>query len=121
MARSISEAFKPRVLTLPLSAIISQREVTKLLRSKTSYKKIMTSLKEVGLIQPLIVYPKDAAQYLLLDGHLRLDVMRQLGWTTADCIVANDDESYTYNKRVNHLPPIAQHYMLLKALSKGLT
>ena len=31
------------------------------------------------------------------------------------------DRAYTYNKRVNHLPPVAQHYMLRKALSKGLT
>jgi hypothetical protein len=121
MARSICEAFKPHVLTLPLEVIVPQRDVTNILRTTTSYKKIVTSIKEVGLIQPLIVFPNGSGRYLLLDGHLRLDVMQRLGSQTADCIVANDDESYTYNKRVNHLPPIAQHYMLLKALSKGLT
>lgn len=36
-------------------------------------------------------------------------------------IFANDDESYTYNKRVNHLPPVAQHFMILKALKNGVS
>jgi hypothetical protein len=34
--------------------------------------------------------------------------------------VATDDESYTYNKRTNYLPPIAEHYMILKALTNGV-
>lgn len=121
MARSINEAFRPILLALPLAAIVSQRETTNALRSTISYKQIVASIKEVGLIQPLIVFPNGSEKYLLLDGHLRFDVIQQLGWPIVECIAAVDDESYTYNKRVNHLPPIAQHYMLLKALSKGLT
>jgi RepB plasmid partitioning protein len=31
-----------------------------------------------------------------------------------------DDEAYTYNKRVNHAPPVAEHFMILKALSNGV-
>jgi hypothetical protein len=35
--------------------------------------------------------------------------------------MATEDESYTYNRRVNAIPPIAQHLMLLEALKNGLT
>ena len=36
---------------------------------------------------------------------------------TVECLLATDNESYTYNKRVNHIPPIAQHHMILRALA----
>ena len=32
-------------------------------------------------------------------------------------MLATDNESYTYNRRVNYIPPIAQHHMILRALS----
>jgi len=121
MAKSIKDGFELRVLTLPVASIVPQRDISPAVRAGLTYKQIMASVREVGLIQALIVFPKTADQYLLLDGHLRLAAILQQGWTEVECILATDDEAYTYNKRVNHLPPIAQHYMLRKALSKGLT
>ncbi len=121
MAKSVKDGFELKVLTLPVTSIVPQREFTSAVRASLTYKQIMASVREVGLIQALIVFPKAPDQYLLLDGHLRLDVIMQQGWNEVECIVATDDEAYTYNKRVNHLPPVAQHYMLRKALSKGLT
>jgi len=44
-----------------------------------------------------------------------------MGITTVRCIVAFDDEGYTYNKRVNALSPIAEHFMILKAIANGVT
>src|SRR5579863_6719250 len=32
-----------------------------------------------------------------------------------------DDEAYTYNKKVNHAPPVAEYFMMQKALSHGVT
>lgn len=36
-------------------------------------------------------------------------------------IFSADDEAYTYNRRVNHAPPIAQHFMILKTLGNGVS
>ena len=52
------------------------------------------------------------------DGALRLDILTRRQEGEVRCIVATDDEGYTYNKRVNHLSNIGEHYMILKALSK---
>jgi ParB-like chromosome segregation protein Spo0J len=71
----------------------------------------------VGLIEPLVVFPADNGDYLLLDGHTRLDILVATNATTASCLLATDNESYTYNKRVNYIPPIAQHHMILRALA----
>ncbi|OAJ60548.1 hypothetical protein A6V36_01780 [Paraburkholderia ginsengiterrae] len=63
------------------------------------FKQIRASIGKIGLIEPLSVNAADPAtgQYVLLDGHLRLRAMQDLGCIEAPCLVATDDESYTYN------------------------
>ena len=80
------------------------------------------SVKEVGLIEPLMVYPQQDApgKYLLLDGHLRLFALRELGHTVAECIIARDDECFTYNARVSRVTPIQEHRMIVKAVGMGV-
>ena len=51
----------------------------------------------------------------------RLDILKSRGITAVRCLLATDDESYTYNKRVNYLSPIGEHHMILKALADGIT
>jgi hypothetical protein len=86
------------------------------------YKTILASIKEIGLVEPLVVFPqKDAAgQYLLLEGHLRYFALKDLGETEVDCIIATDDESFTYNARVNRMNPIQEHKMIVKAVNHGV-
>jgi RepB plasmid partitioning protein len=35
--------------------------------------------------------------------------------------LARDDEGYTYNRRVSHVSPITQHFMLLRVLENGVS
>ncbi|MHB1958098.1 MAG: plasmid partitioning protein RepB C-terminal domain-containing protein [Acidobacteriaceae bacterium] len=86
------------------------------------YKQIAASLKHLGLIEPLVVFQSGGSNYWLLDGALRFDILKtQAPGTEVRCLLATDDESYNYNKRVNYLPPIAEHSMILKALANGVT
>jgi hypothetical protein len=73
------------------------------------------------LIEPLVVYPRGPGDYLLLDGHVRLEILKSIGASEAKCLLSTDDEAYTYNRHVNHIPAVAQHFMLLEALKNGLT
>ena len=34
----------------------------------------------------------------------------------AECLIATEDEAYTYNRRVNYLSTIGEHHMILRAL-----
>jgi hypothetical protein len=117
----VKPAFDRQVVILPVDAIVAQRELPPEFRKTTTYKRISASLEHVGLIEPLVVYPRGPRDYLLLDGHARLDVLKQRGVTEVRTIFAMDDEAYTYNKRVNHSPPVAEHFMMLKALSNGVS
>jgi ParB-like chromosome segregation protein Spo0J len=87
------------------------------------FKQIRTSIEEVGLIEPLSVTPADktSGQHVLLDGHLRLLAIQDLGHERAACLVATDDESYTYNNRVNRLSTIQEHYMIRRVIDRGVS
>ena len=87
------------------------------------YKAILVSLREVGLIEPLMVHAqKDApGKYVVLDGNLRWCALKELGQPTADCILAKDDEGFTYNARVSRITPIQEHRMIVKAVNLGVS
>ena len=122
MANSkVKPAFNQQVVVLPIETIVPQKELSLEFRKSTTYKRISSSLEHIGLIEPLVVYPRGPRDYLLLDGHARLDILKQRGVTEVRTIFAMDDEAYTYNKKVNHAPPVAEYFMMLKALSHGVT
>jgi ParB-like chromosome segregation protein Spo0J len=118
---SVKAAFEKQVVLLPLDIIAPQKEVTQGHRSGEFYKQLTASLKHVGVIEPLVVYPRGPGDYLLLDGHVRLEILKSIGVKEVKCLLATDDEAYTYNRHVNHIPAVAQHFMLLEALKNGLT
>lgn len=39
----------------------------------------------------------------MLDSHVRLDVFKKLGQTEVVCLVATEDEAFTYNRRISRL------------------
>lgn len=118
---AVQAAFQKQIVTLPLEIILPQRAITKGQRDGEFYKQITASLKHIGLVEPLVVCPRAPGEYLLLDGHFRLEILKSLGITEAKCLLSTDDEAYTYNRHVNQIPPVAQHFMLLGALKNGLT
>jgi len=121
MTKHLCSAFQPKIFTLPLSSIIPQRSVSTEIKKSLAYRQIKSSIQEIGLIEPLVVYPQNDKGFLLLDGHLRLAILKELEIGEARSLLATDDESYTYNKRVNYIPPVAQHQMLLQALRRGVS
>jgi hypothetical protein len=121
-AHGVKTAFQSTILTLPLTDITPLKDLNPRVRVTAKYKQIATSLKHVGLIEPLVVFQAADKKYWLLDGTLRYDILKAEGLVSeVRCLLATDDESYNYNKRVNYLPPIAEHAMILKALANGVT
>lgn len=114
-------AFELKTVLIPIAKIVPRVAVTEETRKSKKYRQIAASIEHVGLIEPLVVSPRDTGDYLLLDGALRLDILGRRQQIEVRCIFATDDEGYTYNKRVNHLSNIGEHYMILKALANGVS
>ena len=109
--------FVPEPLVLPLSSVLPSRKTPEGLLASRKFKQITASIEAVGLIEPLSVgKPNREGQHILLDGHTRLVALKQLGFDKAPCLVATDDESYTYNNRINRLSSIQEHLMVRRAV-----
>jgi hypothetical protein len=120
MSDPVKIAFERKILILPITDLLPTKALPPGVKQTVKYRRIAASVAEVGLIEPLSVARQKGGGFLLLDGHIRLDALRTLGSTDASCVVADDDESFTYNKRVNRLAPIQEHYMIARALERGV-
>jgi hypothetical protein len=56
----------------------------------------------------------------LLDGHLRLEALKDQDLTETLCLISTDDEAFTYNKHISRLATIQEHKMILRALTFGV-
>jgi hypothetical protein len=83
---------------VPLDQLLPCKKLPEGIMSTRKYKQIVSSIKEIGLIEPLSVIQPDPAkaEFLLLDGHLRALALKELGVNEAPCLFARDDESYSY-------------------------
>lgn len=123
MKTTVRAAFDLAGITLPLSAIHPIRQVKPTDHAFGKYKAVVASIREVGVIEPLIVHPQRGSRgvYLLLDGHMRLKALHELGRTEAFCLVAKDDDAFTYNDKVSRLSLIQEHAMIVRAIDQGVT
>lgn len=115
-------AFETSSLRIPVSQIEPLREVSDRVKKSVKYSQIAASIKEVGIIEPPVVVrdPQDADKFHLLDGHLRVEISKEQGINAIVCLVATDDEAFTYNKRVNRIAIIQEHKMIMTAIDKGV-
>ena len=121
MSEAIRISFEQKVLDLPVESLLPLRPMTARITGSRKYARIATSIKKIGVIEPLAVTKADSSgRHLLLDGHLRLHAIMEEGKATAPCIIADDDEAFTYNKRVNRLATVQEHYMIQRALDRGV-
>jgi hypothetical protein len=72
----------------------------------TSRPAHLASIAEVDIVEPLAAGTRrDAtAPYLLVDGNLRCAALLDVKRSEARCLIADDDEAFTYNKRAPAWP-----------------
>lgn len=118
--------FEMEGVTLPIGDILPIKQIGKSVKKSPKYNCILASIQEVGIIEPPVVYPvkengDGRRKYMLLDGHIRIDILKHLGHAKVFCLVSTDDEAYTYNHKVNRLSPIQEHFMIMKAIENGVS
>ncbi|WP_294542150.1 plasmid partitioning protein RepB C-terminal domain-containing protein [uncultured Rhodoblastus sp.] len=123
MNDQVRAAFEQRVFSLPITSLLPRKQISDSQKGTVKFRRIFRSIAEVGVVEPLIVsrLGKKEEKYLLLDGHLRLAALQELGESNVRCIISQDDEAFTYNKRVNRLATIQEHFMILRALKSGVS
>lgn len=115
-------AFESETACIPVDDIQPLKMVTAVIKKTVKYAKIAASIREIGIVEPPAVSPDRSSKgkYLLLDGHLRLEAWKELGKAEIICLIATEDEAFTYNKRINRLAMVQEHNMIMKAIEKGV-
>ena len=115
-------AFESESVFVELADILPVKQLLKRVKKTKKYLQISASIREVGIIEPPVVIRKHdkKGKFLLLDGHLRIEILKELGAEGVACLVATEDEAFTYNKRINRLATIQEHKMILKAIERGV-
>lgn len=123
MPQKVKVSFDQQLLRLKLAQLLPTRQIKPTTKKSAKYGQILSSVREVGVIEPIVVFPAQgsAGSYLILDGHLRVEVLKDLGRDEATCLVSGDDESFTYNTHVNPVNAIQGHFMIVKALDRGVS
>ncbi len=105
---------KPRGIDISIVKLVprSERKVAKKYRQR-----IEASLRAVGLIEPLIVFPLDDG-YEILDGALRYRILLDHGVETVPCLIHNVRDGFTGNRMVNQLSASQEMRMLRKSLEE---
>lgn len=122
MAKKVGIAFEPESIFIEFADILPVKQLQKRVKKTKKYLQIAASIREVGIIEPpVVVRDRDkSGKFLLLDGHLRIEVLKEAGAQGVNCLVATEDEAFTYNKRINRLATIQEHKMILKAIESGV-
>lgn len=126
MTGSAAPAFRPEGKTIRLSQLLPLKTLAKTTRVSPRYQRIVASMTQVGMIEPIVVFPQTGTRgrnqkYLILDGLLRYDILKEQGATEVFCLIATTDDSFTYNHKTNQISPIQEHFMIVKAIKNGVS
>ena len=122
-SKHVVSAFESDLLVLPIASLLPLKQVTDVIKKSEKYLAIAASISEIGVIEPLVVFrkPDRHGRYLLLDGSLRREVLIGCGVVEVECLPATDDEAFSYNKRVNRLAIVQEHFLILRAIERGVS
>ena len=123
MTRKVPTGFERDVVKIAIAAILPLRPVPAHIRESRKFTQIASSVREIGIVQPPVVarHASQKGKYLLLDGHLRIEVLKNMNVEEVACLVSLDDEAFTYNRQINRLATIQEHRMILKLVERGIS
>ncbi|OPY84052.1 MAG: RepB plasmid partitioning protein [Syntrophorhabdus sp. PtaU1.Bin153] len=121
--KQVHRAFEPKGVMISIDRLLPTKNLPFNVQKSKRYKETAVSIQEVGIIEPPVVFHKKdvSGSYLLLDGHMRVQILKSQGRTEVFCLLATDDEAFTYNKMINRISPIQEHYMIMRALDRGVS
>ena len=117
----IKAGFKDATVSIEIDQIMPVKIVTPSMRKGHKYLQILASIRSIGIIEPPVVIRDAKNSYILLDGHMRIEALKDIGEKTVTCLVSTDDEAFTYNKYINRLSTVQEHKMILRAIERGVS
>ena len=114
--------FERNLIVVKIQNLIPLKPLRHTIKDSRKYKQIVASIRAVGLVEPPAILrdPQKKGLFLILDGHLRVEALKDLGLEEVECLIATEDDTYTYNRRLNRLSATQEHRMICRAVDRGV-
>jgi ParB-like chromosome segregation protein Spo0J len=121
-ATPLKSAFAPRTIEVQVDAIQPLKVLPKTLKNTSKWQEILTSIREEGLVELPVVRraPEKKGHYHLVDGHVRIEALKELGIDRVPCLLTGSDDTYTFNTLVSRISAVQDHKMVLRAIESGV-
>jgi hypothetical protein len=115
----VAFGFEAGCVRLPIATLLPVKALRSTVKMSAKYQQIAASIREIGLVEPPVV-ARSGGGFLILDGHIRIEILKDLGEGEVECLVSTDDEAFTYNKRISRLSAVQEHAMIVRAIGRGV-
>ncbi|CQJ65038.1 TPA: plasmid partitioning protein RepB C-terminal domain-containing protein [Yersinia enterocolitica] len=118
----ISYCFERNSVKFKIDDLIPTKKPPINVKNSKKYLQIKKSINSIGIIEPIVVYfDSKLGKIKILDGHLRIEALKELGETEAICLVSTIYDTYTPNSKVSRITIIQEQKMIRKALKSGVS
>ncbi|WP_414057256.1 plasmid partitioning protein RepB C-terminal domain-containing protein [Pantoea dispersa] len=108
-------------MSLNISDLLPTKKMPLNYDRSEKFIQIKCTLKAIGLIEPILIYiDGDQNEIKILDGHLRVEALKELGEVKVECLVSTVYDTYTPNTKVNQVTIIQIQKMLKDAIKAGV-
>lgn len=113
--------FNEETVSLNISDLLPTKKMPLNYDRSEKFIQIKCTLKAIGLIEPILIYiDGDKNEIKILDGHLRVEALKELGEVKVECLVSTVYDTYTPNTKVNQVTIIQIQKMLKDAIKAGV-
>ncbi|MGC1015741.1 plasmid partitioning protein RepB C-terminal domain-containing protein [Pantoea agglomerans] len=117
----IKYCFNEKTVSFKLSDLIYTKKTPTNYKSSQKYIQIKSTISALGLVEPILIYIDGAdGTAKILDGHLRVEALKDIGEERVACLVSTVYDTYTPNKKVNRITIIQIQKMLKEAVRVGV-
>jgi hypothetical protein len=117
----INYCFQNDAVVFKLDSLMHTKTLPSNFKLSTKYLQIKSSLLEVGLVEPVIVFIDSEKNHVkIIDGHLRVEALKDLGESKVKCLISSVYDTFTPNSRVNRITIIQEQRMIKEALNSGI-
>lgn len=118
----INYCFQNDAVVFKLDLLLHTKTLPVNFKLSTKYLQIKSSLAEVGLVEPVIVFIDSVKNHVkIIDGHLRVEALKDLGENKVKCLISSVYDTFTPNSRVNRITIIQEQRMIKEALDSGIS
>lgn len=118
----INHLFQSDAISIGIDMLTPSKSLPINIKKSKKYSQIKKTLGIVGLIEPVIVFiDKTTNKIKIVDGHLRVEALRDLGRKEVKCLISTIYDTYTPNNKVNRITIIEEQKMIRQAIKKGVS